>query len=88
MSTFGQRLRFRLDHRWVPGHISAYLDDELDAHRRARVERHTRLCPPCRRALRGVREMLDLLHAQPPAREPAPAELVSEVRARLREAAG
>jgi anti-sigma factor RsiW len=86
MRTLGQRLGFSLDHRWVPAHLSDYLDGELDARGRARVERHTQLCPQCRRLLQGVREMLDLLRAHPLAREPAPTELVSAVRARLGDA--
>lgn len=86
MSTLGQRLGFRLDHRWVPGHTSAYLDGELDARGRARIERHARVCPECGRLLQSVREMLALLRAQPPAR--APAALVSKVRARLAEPDG
>jgi anti-sigma factor RsiW len=85
MSALGQRLRFRLDHRWVPGQLSAYLDAELPARAHARVERHAGLCPECRRVLQGMRVMLDLLRAQPPAPEPAPAELVAAVRARLSE---
>jgi anti-sigma factor RsiW len=88
MSTPRQRLGFRLDHRWVPGHMSAYLDGELDARGRARVERHAGRCPECRGVLQSVREMLDLLRAQPRTREPAPAALVSEVRARLRDSGG
>jgi anti-sigma factor RsiW len=77
-----------MDHRWVPGHMSAYLDGELGAHGRARMERHAGRCPECRRVLQGVREMLDLLRVQPRARERAPAALVSEVRAQLRQTGG
>jgi anti-sigma factor RsiW len=88
MSTLGQRLGFRLDHRWVPAHLSAYLDGELGARGRARVQRHARACRECRRLLQSVREMLALLRAQPPARAPAPAELASAVRARLAEPEG
>jgi anti-sigma factor RsiW len=88
MSMLGQRLRFRLDHRWVPEHISAYLDGELSTYGRARVERHTVRCSTCRRILQGVRQMLDLLRAQPPVREPALAQLVSQVRERLAEPDG
>jgi anti-sigma factor RsiW len=88
MSMLGQSLGFRLDHRWVPAHLSAYLDEELDVRGRARVDRHARACPDCGRLLRSVREMLALLRAQPRAREPAPAELVTAVRARLAEPGG
>jgi anti-sigma factor RsiW len=84
----GQRLWFRLDHRWVPAHLSAYLDGELDARGRARVDRHAPVCPECGRLLQSVRGMLALLSVQPRARRSAPTELVTAVRARLTEPGG
>ncbi|HEY3726785.1 MAG TPA: zf-HC2 domain-containing protein [Solirubrobacteraceae bacterium] len=57
------RARFRRDHRWAPGHMSAYLDGELAPRRRTRLERHTRDCADCRRLLAGLRRMLDALSA-------------------------
>jgi anti-sigma factor RsiW len=68
--------------------MSAYLDGDLGAHGRARVERHASRCPECREVLQSVREMLDLLRAQPRARRPVPADLVIAVRARLAEPGG
>jgi anti-sigma factor RsiW len=88
MSTLGQHVRFAFDHRRVPGQMSAYLDGELRAHGRTRVERHTERCPQCRRLLQDLRQTVALLRAQSPAREPAPAQLVSAVHARLREPGG
>jgi anti-sigma factor RsiW len=83
MSTLRQSLRFRLDHRWVPGRMSAYLDGELRPRGRARVERHAGRCPQCRQVLHGLRTLVDLLRAAPAPREPASRELVAAVRARL-----
>jgi anti-sigma factor RsiW len=85
MSTVGHRLRFAVDHRRVPGQMSAYLDGDLGTQGRARVERHTGRCPQCRRLLEGLRETVGLLRAQSPARERAPAQLVAAVRAAMRE---
>jgi anti-sigma factor RsiW len=85
MSTPAQRLQFAFAHRRIPGQMSAYLDGELGARGRTRVERHTGRCRQCRRLLQGLRETVALLRARSPAREPAPAQLVSAVRASLRE---
>jgi anti-sigma factor RsiW len=88
MSKLRQRLRFAFDHHRVPGQLSAYLDGELGARGRARVGRHIERCPQCRRLLQGLRETVALLSARSPVREPAPVQLVSAVRARLREPGG
>ena len=42
--------------------MSAYLDGELAAGRRARLERHVRDCDDCRRLLAGLRAVLAALH--------------------------
>jgi anti-sigma factor RsiW len=76
-------LRFALDHRWAPGRMSAYLDDELAARGRARMERHAAECPECRAVLLGLRRMLAALRAQPAPRAPDRAALVAVVRAQL-----
>jgi anti-sigma factor RsiW len=39
--------------------MSAYLDGELAATGRARLERHVGECPDCERLLAGLRRMLD-----------------------------
>jgi anti-sigma factor RsiW len=88
MSGLVGRLRFAFDHRRAPGQMSAYLDGELGPRDRARLERHTGRCPQCRRLLDGLRETVALLRAQSCAREPAPAQFVSAVRAGLREPGG
>jgi anti-sigma factor RsiW len=56
------RFQFRRDHRWTPGHLSAYLDADLRAAARARLERHTAECPDCNGVLDSLRFMLGRLH--------------------------
>jgi anti-sigma factor RsiW len=70
MSPLWHELRFRRDHRWTPPHMPAYLDFELSAWARARLERHTAQCPECRSVLKDLRHMLALLQSAP-APEPA-----------------
>lgn len=65
MSDFLYRARFRRDHGWAPGHMSAYLDGELASRPRTRMKRHTEECPECRRVLAGLRWMLGALHRMP-----------------------
>jgi anti-sigma factor RsiW len=61
MSNPLHRVRFRLDHRWAPPHMSDYLDDELGSGNRRRMERHVGECEECRRLLAGLGEMLRVL---------------------------
>ncbi|HEY2200888.1 MAG TPA: zf-HC2 domain-containing protein [Solirubrobacteraceae bacterium] len=65
MSPLWHELRFRRDHRWTPPHISAYLDLDLSAGARARLERHTAQCAECRSILEDLRHMLARLHSAP-----------------------
>jgi anti-sigma factor RsiW len=65
MSTLWYELRFRRDHRWTPLHMSAYVDSDLRAQARARLEHHTAECPKCRAVLDDLRHMLALLHSAP-----------------------
>lgn len=86
MSGFYYRVRFRRDHRWAPGQMSAYLDGDLDASRRSRMERHIGECPECRLLLDGLRRMLGALHRLPPPDGGADAlRIAASVRMRLRE---
>jgi Putative zinc-finger len=90
MSNFGHRLRFMRDHRWAPGHMSAYLDAELASRARARLDRHVEECAECRGLLRSLRRMLGLLQALPQALTPpgGPQEIAAAVRRRLHEPTG
>lgn len=43
--------RFMRDHRWTQAHLSDYVDGDLRAGERERVEHHVHWCPECRRVL-------------------------------------
>jgi anti-sigma factor RsiW len=90
MSSVMHRLRFMRDHRWAPGHMSAYLDGELAPRARARLDRHAEECPECRGVLHSLRRMLGLLQGLPPARPwpDATENIAGAVRRRLREPPG
>jgi anti-sigma factor RsiW len=84
MTEFTFRIRFWRDHRWAPGQMSAYLDEELGSAQRARMDRHTRECPECDRLLAGLRGMLDRLHRSPaPSGNPGARLITASVLARL-----
>ena len=86
MSEVLHRVRFRLDHRWAPGHMSAYLEGELAFRARGRLERHTWECSECRGILKSLERMLGLLQGLPVARaRPEAIEIASAVRRRLHE---
>ena len=80
-------LRFRRDHRWTPGRLSAYLDGELAARSVARIQRHLRECPDCRGALRSLERMLGLLRGVSPVSETEKPDIATAVRRRLRDPA-
>lgn len=74
---------FMREHMWTRRHLSEYLDEELDAQGRKRLERHAHLCPKCGhlvatllKTLRGLRELGDASPASP---------VADSVIARLRE---
>ena len=51
-------IRFMRDHRFTGSRASAYLDGELDAAGRRRVERHTRVCPQCDQLIESLRQTI------------------------------
>jgi anti-sigma factor RsiW len=65
MSGYLHRMSFQRDHRWVPDHMSDYLDGELASNRRRRIEHHVRECAECRGLLADLRGMVDALHRLP-----------------------
>jgi anti-sigma factor RsiW len=80
------RVRYKLDHRWAPDHMSDYLDGELDSSRRSRMHRHIRECPECHRLLTMLRRLVGALHRLPPPGGGADAHLIAaSVRVRLGE---
>jgi anti-sigma factor RsiW len=46
------------DHRFTKARASEYLDGDLDARSRARVERHASVCPQCRALLASLRRVV------------------------------
>ncbi len=76
------RIRFMRDHRWTLGHLSEYLDRELDVDERARIEQHAGLCPDCHRLLATLRRTLTGLRQI--GTEPTPAGVTDAVLDRLR----
>jgi hypothetical protein len=51
----------RDDHSWSQGHLSHYLEDDLNSRARRRLERHASDCPDCSRGLRAMKTLLGLL---------------------------
>jgi anti-sigma factor RsiW len=85
MSKFVHRARFALDHRWAPGHMSAYIDGEIGSEGRGRMERHVGECRECRRLMAGLRVTVDALHRLPaPGGESHAVRIAESVRRRLR----
>ena len=61
-------IRFMRDHRFTRAHASDYLDGELEARGRRRVDEHTSMCPRCRHFVESLRRTLEELmglRAQP-----------------------
>jgi anti-sigma factor RsiW len=56
-----ERRRFMHEHDWTHAHLSDYLDEELSAEARRRVEEHVGMCPQCRRVLATLRRTLQSL---------------------------
>jgi anti-sigma factor RsiW len=86
MRKLWHRVRFKRDHRWAPGHMSEYLDDELGSSWRRRMQRHVKECPECYRLLTMLRRMVGALHRLPPSVGDADAlRIAASVRRRLGE---
>jgi anti-sigma factor RsiW len=60
-----ERIRFMRDHRWSPARMSDYIDAEMDAGERARMEHHVRDCPECRDLLASLQTMVATLAGLP-----------------------
>lgn len=68
-------------HRWARTRLSAYVDGELTARQRRRLERHADACAECGPALRSLIRVIHALRTLP--RPPAPS-VADRVIARLR----
>lgn len=73
--------RFLVDHRFTRRHLSAYVEPDLEAPQRRRVERHLAECPDCDRMLRSLQRLMSEL---PRMSHSAPARVVAEVCGQLR----
>jgi anti-sigma factor RsiW len=86
MVSFIYRARFMWEHRWTTAHLSGYVDDELTPPSRLRAERHLSECAECRRALAGLRGILEALHSLPtPSGGRDAYQIAAAVRRRLHE---
>jgi len=86
MSEFSHRGPVKRDCRWAHRHMSDYLDGELVASRRSRMQRHLKGCRECRGVLATLRRMVGALHRlRPPADGTDALRIAASVRTRLRE---
>lgn len=52
-------------HGWVEDRLSSYIDNQLDALERARLERHLQTCDDCRQSLDSLRWTVSLVRLSP-----------------------
>ena len=55
------------DCKTLDAFVTPYVDQELDAPRRAALDAHVRVCPPCHSRVAAEREVRELLRARKPA---------------------
>lgn len=72
---------FMRDHRFARARMSEYIEGELTRAQTDRIDKHTRVCPFCRRLLADLRRMIVALGHL---RSQTAGELADEVIARLR----
>ncbi len=82
------RPRFMLDHMFTLRHLAEYLDGELDARRRDRLEHHAHLCPSCHRLVATLMQMLDGLRGLRQMSPETGSPISDSVIARLRDEPG
>jgi anti-sigma factor RsiW len=63
--------------------MSDYLDGDLPARGRARIERHVAVCHQCHTVLVELRVVIDRLHRLPPPAGGDPSQIAAAVRVRL-----
>jgi anti-sigma factor RsiW len=85
MHDFLVRMRFASDHRWAPARMSAFLDHDLTARRRTRMERHLSECRRCRSLLTGLQLVVAALHRLPAPQDGDATRIAASVRVRLSE---
>jgi len=77
------RIRFARDHRWSQARMSEYVDADLTARDRERIERHTRDCSECRELLASLQEMVSALATLGRPREYVAGAVLAGVQQRL-----
>ena len=88
MRDFLSRPRFWRDHRWAPDHMSDYLDGDLAATGRTRMERHVGECRECHTVLSELRLMIERLGRLASPEGVDAVRITAAVRVRLREPPG
>jgi anti-sigma factor RsiW len=68
-------------HDWSQRHLSHYVEGDLAARARRRLERHAAECPECSRAIRAMKALLRQLPGLGGERPPAPSGAFDRVRA-------
>jgi anti-sigma factor RsiW len=71
----------RDDHDWSQRHLSHYVEGDLAARARRRLERHAAECPECSRAIRAMKALLRELPGLGGERPRAPSSAFDRVRA-------
>lgn len=69
------------DHDWSQRHLSHYLEGDLPARARRRLERHAADCPDCNRGIRAMKALLRLIARDRTDEIQAPASVFDRVRA-------
>jgi anti-sigma factor RsiW len=69
------------DHDWSQRHLSHYLEGDLPARARRRLERHAAECPECNRGIRAMKALLRLIARDRTDEIQAPASVFERVRA-------
>lgn len=69
------------DHDFSQRHLSHYLDGDLSARARRRLERHAAECPDCSQGIRAMKALLRLIgRIDPPDELQAPVSVFDRVR--------
>lgn len=69
------------DHRFTQRHLSHYVEGDLSARARRRLERHAAECPDCSRGIRAMKALLRLIaRIDRPQELEAPASVFDRVR--------
>ena len=68
------------DHQWSQRHLSHYVEGDLSARARRRLDGHARGCVACERGLRAMRALVAAVQGRATANVHAPATIFDRVR--------